>query len=95
MQKTNSDAQIKKQLLNLMIATKELIDAKNKKGAEAEIDLAIEKIKKEYLASALLVKQQSANNRIAALLRPREQSVIDAQMYSFKEQLSVSLAEPS
>lgn len=87
------ESQVQKQLLDLMIAAKELIDAKNLKKDEKQINAAIEKMNKEYVNAAILIKSKTREN-VAALLRPREHSsLLDAQMFSFRENLNVGLEE--
>jgi hypothetical protein len=87
------ELKIRKQLLDLMMASKELIDAKNLKKDEKTINEAIEKMNSEYAKAAILIKSRSREN-VAALLRPREtSSLLDPQMFSFRESLSVGLEE--
>ena len=91
-QTTDNMDQIRKQLLDLMTASKAVIDARNS-GNQKAIAASIEKLQGEYISAIVLMKELSARENIPALLRPAGGTLLERQILEFKEALSVGLGE--
>lgn len=75
------EEKLRKQLLDLMSASKTVLETKNNPRA---MDAAISKLQSEYVKSIILVKS-TADSKIPALLKPNKAMFVD--------QLSVGLGE--
>ena len=89
---TNDVEKIRVQLLNLMTASKQVLDARHS-GKIPSIDSAIIKLQHEYVQSIVLIKSLENNNRVPALLNPNHGALLNKQMLNFKESLAVNLDE--
>ncbi len=83
---------IRTQLLDLMSASKAVIDARNN-GNQKAILAAIEKLQGQYISAIVLMKDHSASQKIPALLRPIGGTLLERQLMEFRESLSVGLGE--
>ena len=80
---------LKKQLLDLMSASKEYLDLRKFVAERSQEDLnAYAKLQREYVQSILLIKSLDSYSKIPALLRTKEGDIL-----SFNESLSVGLDE--
>jgi len=92
--KTGSNGDIEKirvQLLNMMTATKSVLDARRSSNA-CVMEAAVAKLQHEYVQSIVLMKSLDTSSKVPALLRPAT-SALERQMHKFSEELSVSLDE--
>lgn len=83
---------VHKQLLDLMSASKAVLDARNS-GNQNALLASIAKLQGQYISSIVLMKDQSVRDNIPALLRPVGGSLLDRQLLEFKESLTVGLGE--
>lgn len=83
---------VRKQLLDLMSASKAVLDARNS-GNLVVVEGAIEQLKKQYISAVVLMKDQTVRENVPALLRPPGGTLLERQMYEFREGLSVGLGE--
>ena len=83
---------VRKQLLDLMSASKAVLDARNR-GNLFVVEGAIEQLKKQYISAIVLMKDQAVRENIPALLRPQGGTTLERQMLEFNEALSVGLGE--
>ena len=83
---------VRKQLLDLMSASKAVLDARNN-GNSVVTEGAIELLKKQYISAVVLMKDQTARENVPALLRPLGGTLLERQLLEFKEVLSVGLGE--
>mgnify|MGYP003587326180 CR=1 FL=1 len=93
-QQTASDNldRVRKQLLDLMSASKAVIDARNN-GNHQAILAAVERLQGQYISAVVLMKDQQVQGNVPALLRPPGGTLLERQMYEFREALSVGLGE--
>ena len=83
---------VRKQLLDLMSASKAVIDARNN-GNQSAILAAVERLQAQYISAVVLMKDQQISPTIPALLRPLGGTLLERQMLEFKESLAVDLGE--
>lgn len=89
---TNQDVEkIRVQLLNIMTASKGILDARRSSNA-CVMEAAVVKLQHEYVQSIVLMKSLDNSSKIPALLRPAT-SALERQMHKFSEELSVALDE--
>ena len=89
---TNQDVEkIRVQLLNIMTASKGILDARRSQNARV-MEAAVVKLQHEYVQSIVLMKSLDNSSKIPALLRPAT-SALERQMHKFSEELSVALDE--
>lgn len=83
---------VRKQLLDLMSASKAVIDARNN-GNQSAILAAVERLQAQYISAVVLMKDQQISAALPALLRPLGGTLLERQMLEFKESLAVDLGE--
>jgi len=93
MSKPEDVEKIKTQLLNLMSASKGIIDARQSGKQNGSMDAAIEKLQHEYVQAIVMLKAIDSNPQVPALLKPNHGALLERQMFSFKESLSVGLED--
>ncbi len=84
---------IRVQLLNMMTASKQILDARHGSRTSPSMDAAISKLQHEDVQSIVLIKSLDSNDKIPALLKPNHGALLEKQMFDFKESLAVSLDE--
>jgi hypothetical protein len=85
---------IRVQLLNMMTASKQILDARHGSRASPSMDAAIAKLQHEYVQSIVLIKTlDNSNSKVPALLKSNHGALLEKQMFDFKESLAVSLDE--
>lgn len=84
---------VKSHLISLMQASKSVIDVRNSTKSNHVMEAAIEKLQHEFIQCAILMKTLDNNPKIPALLNPNHGVLLDRQMFSFKESLSVDMSE--
>lgn len=84
---------IRVQLLNMMTASKQILDARHGSRASPSMDAAIAKLQHEYVQSIVLIKTLDNSSKVPALLRSNHGALLEKQMFDFKESLAVSLDE--
>lgn len=91
----NQDAEkIRLQLLNMMTASKNILDARRNPSNQIAMDEAVINLQHEYVQSIVLMKALGASSTIPALLRPMHNtSMLERQMFNFNESLAVTLDE--